>query len=331
MTGTKTVAYLVLVVAIAACGNASTVFQGPKEAPDVALDPPTAEAGWQWKTGTFDVSNGQEVQQCFFFRVPSTEKTFVHRIDVAQTAGTHHMNVFRVRTVKNLSGGDGDVVVDGECWTASNWSDWPLVINSQTAGRVEVTLPEGVAHGFEPGELLMLQTHYVNANTQKTPNRASVFVNFYTMSPSPPPVELGAAFATNQQIRICPGTTPTYSATCRFAHDGPVRIFAANGHFHSRGAEFTMSVYDAASDKPEMTPFYDSSTWSEPIYEMNLNIGVPASGGISYSCSYSASPSACGNPTDECCFTFGGKVETQEHCNAFVYYYPRGTTDVNCF
>ncbi len=32
----------------------------------------------------------------------------------------------------------------------------------------------------------------------------------------------------------------------------------------------------------------------------------------------------------DCCYTFGSQVDKNEHCNAFVYYYPEAD-DVNCF
>ncbi|MDB4942126.1 MAG: hypothetical protein JWP97_1660, partial [Labilithrix sp.] len=32
----------------------------------------------------------------------------------------------------------------------------------------------------------------------------------------------------------------------------------------------------------------------------------------------------------DCCYTFGPIVEKNEHCNAFVYYYPK-QDDVTCF
>ena len=38
----------------------------------------------------------------------------------------------------------------------------------------------------------------------------------------------------------------------------------------------------------------------------------------------------CADPADSCCATFGPHVETQEHCNAFVYYYPK-LDDATCF
>ena len=61
-------------------------------------------------------------------------------------------------------------------------------------------------------------------------------------------------------------------------------------------------------------------------------------GGVSWSCTYQWAPSpACadgcsciGNGMD-CCYKFGGVVETSEHCNAFVYYYPKlDKTDISC-
>ena len=263
--------------------------------------------------------------------MPYDKPVFVNHITIAQTTGTHHMNVFRVKTVKLLDPAMGPVV-DGECWKPTNWSDWPLVINSQNEGKNEVLLPEGVAHRFEPGERLMLQTHYVNASTQKTPGVGKVFINFERIAESAMTAELGTAFATNQNIRICPGDVGrTFETTCRFAANGPVTIFGANGHFHSRGRRFTMSVFDANPEAGAPAPFYDNTQWDEPLFEKNIGVTVPDQGGIRYTCEFSVGPNDCGNPDDQCCFTFGGKVEFQEHCNAFVYYYPRNNTDVNCF
>ncbi len=304
---------------------------GPSPVTSVSLDPPaTAEQGWQLSVPAFSVDAGAEVQQCFFFTVNYDVPVYVNHIEIAQTTGTHHMNIFRVRTIKNLDGQDGAVVHDGECWKPTNWSDWPLVINSQNEGKVDLQLPEGVAHKFMPGEKLMLQTHYVNATTQKTPGEGHVLVNFNRLPAESVTAQLGTAFATNQNIRICPGENRTFETTCTFARSD-VTIFAANGHFHSRGRKFDMSVLDPAVPD-EAPPFYESTNWSEPLFARDLAVPVPAGGGIRYSCEFTVGPSECGNPADGCCFTFGGMVEFQEHCNAFVYYYPANTTsDVNCF
>ena len=132
-------------VLLAACGPSSPPGGGPgpgddggpgdpdgrNPVTDVTLDPPaTAELGWQVAIPAFSVDAGSEVQQCFFFTVPYDTPVFVNHIEIAQTTGTHHMNIFRVKTVKNLDPSKGSVI-DGECWKPTNWSDWPLVINSQ--------------------------------------------------------------------------------------------------------------------------------------------------------------------------------------------------------
>jgi hypothetical protein len=304
---------------------------GRNSVTEVTLDPPaSAELGWQYEIPAFTVDPGSEVQQCFFFTVPSDVPAFVNHIEIAQTTGTHHMNIFRVRTVKLLDGTNGDVVRDGECWKPTNWSDWPLVINSQNEGHVDFHLPIGVAHKFQAGEKLMLQTHYVNATTQKTPSAGRVLVNFNRIPENQVTAELGTAFATNQNIRVCPGDVGhRFETTCTFArHD--VTIFGANGHFHSRGRLFTMSVFNPTG--AETAPFYENRDWAEPLFEKNIGAAVPSGGGIRYSCEFTVGTTECGDVNDECCFTFGGKVEFQEHCNAFVYYYPaNGTSDVNCF
>jgi hypothetical protein len=34
----------------------------------------------------------------------------------------------------------------------------------------------------------------------------------------------------------------------------------------------------------------------------------------------------------DCCYTFGPIVETSEHCNLFLYYYPKvDRSDITCF
>jgi hypothetical protein len=321
-------------ILLVGCGSApsATPASDPPSGSVVLSPPATPAQGFQLGTPSFRLDPGQELQQCFFFEVPYDEPVFVKHIEIAQNAGTHHMNIFRVRTVHDLDGTNGDAVIDGECWKPTNWADWPLVVNSQNEGHVEMSLPDGVAHRFEPREKLMLQTHYVNATTQTTPGAGQVLVNFDRAEAGSVRAELGTAFATNQSLRICPGeTSKTFETTCRFAKESPVTIFGANGHFHSRGRRFTMAVFDPTEQAPA-APFYESTAWDEPLFARNIGAAVPAQGGIRYTCEFSVGPNDCGDPNNDCCFTFGGKVEFQEHCNAFVYYYPRREdTDVNCF
>ena len=106
-----------------------------------------------------------------------------------------------------------------------------------------------VANELDPSETLMLQTHYVNAQTQGTPDGVGqVGINLWTIDPGQVTAQLGTVFATNQNIRVCQhNPTPTYSASCQFNSPQPVTVVGANGHFHSRGKEFDIFAWDGTS------------------------------------------------------------------------------------
>jgi hypothetical protein len=91
-----------------------------------------------------------------------------------------------------------------------------------------------------------------------------------------------------------------------------------------------MNVTDSMGDDMLAQPFYTSTVWDEPPMARDLAVKVPDGGNISWTCDFTADAGTCGNKNDSCCFTFGGQVETQEHCNAFVYYYPK-VQDFSCF
>lgn len=318
------------------------------------LEDLTAEQGLSVRVPEFEVPSGAETQDCYFFQMPDLnngQPYWVNRFHTAINPGSHHLNVFRVNTVKGLDPAkgtpikignlDGTVVVgkeaSSECWKSPNWSDWPLVANSQNSNPenpyTDWTLPTNVATKFTPGEWLMLQTHYVNATTQSAPFRGKVGVNFHLYK-GDNPIELGTLFATQQSLRICRSNpTPTYTGTCKFP-PGTVTITAANGHFHSRGKSFEVYTWDGVTDTQpaESAKFYVSDRWDEPPMATGMNIPSPEGGGIWWNCNYQwvEPPVGCDavNERDpqkagDCCYTFGGIVETSEHCNVFLYYYPK--------
>jgi hypothetical protein len=326
------------------------------------LDDLSAADGFQIRIPTFDVPAGHEEQSCYFMRVPDLAggaDFWVHRVLMATSQGSHHLNVFRVRTIVGLDPTAGtpiklgpydatviyghDDYQNSPCWESANWADWPLVANTESplgAGPyTDWTLPDQVALRFTPGEMLMIQPHYVNTAVQPTPIDAEVGINFYR-SQLDQPIELGTLFATQQSIRICESNpTPIFSGTCRMP--SAVTVTAANGHFHSRGREFSMYVWDGTSiDQPADTDrFYDSLYWNSPPMATGLDRPIAAGGGIWWDCAYQWKPPASGcdavNAKDpeqagDCCYVFGGNTDVGEHCNAFVYYYPKLTTDVFC-
>ncbi len=332
---------------------------------------PAKGAGFQFKTDSFEVPANTEEQDCYFFKVgdlaasgglPKDQPVNLHRVQMVQKEGSHHMNLFRVRSIVGLDPAKGVVQRgqngSGECFKSPNWADWPLIANTQQKGDVDWTFPDGVANVLRPDEWIMLQTHYVNASSQKSPDgRGSVTVNFYTMPKEEVKHELGTLFATKQSIRICSkNPRPTFEGGCQIKSQEPVTIIGANGHFHGRGKEFGIFTWDGTSTStpPESQRIYQSKAWDDPpmLRSPELSAKVPANGGVYYTCSYQWQPPdpavGCqglndydqkphpgakdGTPAEnlDCCYTFGPIVEKNEHCNVFVYYYPK-QDNVACF
>ena len=337
-------------VATAACGDNVSGYVPWR------LDPLSDYEGMWVRTPEFDVGAGEEIQDCYFFRVPPQSRgtLMVDRLHLALNPGSHHMNVFRVKTIRmldpaagspiDLGGVRGTVVRGGECWEPPNWQNWPLVTNSQQSQEDDPVLvwnlPTGVATRFDPGEMLMMQVHYVNAVTQDTPYRGRAGINFYR-SHDDDPMELGTLFATQQNVRVCRSDPRlTFDGTCSI----PARthtVAAVNGHFHSRGLRFSVYAWDGITTElpPTSARFYQSQRWSEPDMRTGLAVPLAPGGGIWWTCEYqwSEPPGGCAaidalDPlhANDCCYTFGPTVETSEHCNVFLYYYPK-SDDIDCF
>jgi hypothetical protein len=342
------------VVAIAGLGILGTLIGCPQQheqptSPIGGLEPLSADKGFSYYIPPFEVPPGVEVQDCYFFEVPDLnngEDVWIDRFQIGQRTGTHHMNVFRVNTIVNLQGQAGDVVRGGECRLSKNWVDWPLVVNSQEATVekpvVDWQLPNGVAQRFRPGELLMAQTHYVNADLQETPDGGEVLINFHRAD-EPEPIEMGTLFATQQAIRICEHgpQVQSYSGACSFPNSEEIHVAAANGHFHGRGVGFSMYAWDGQSlDHPgDDAMFYSSTQWDEPDMAIDLDAVIPAGGGIWWTCDYTWREPSVGcdvvngrDPTGagDCCYTFGNSAEEAEHCNVFAYYWPKVESNVFC-
>jgi hypothetical protein len=358
---------ILVLLALGGCGSDDSGGGSDDGFTGWTLEDLTADQGFSIRIPQRELEPGTEDQNCYFLRVPDLnhgQDFFVSRVHTAQNPGSHHMNVFRVKTVLGLRPEDGEpiqlgpyaatVVRGGEdyahnpCWKSANWADWPLIANSQASTAedpyTDWRLPEGVGIRLTPGEMLMVQTHYVNTSVQPTPHGSKVGINFHRFPGSGNPVEMGSLFATQQSIRICRSNPHvTFSGACRFPR-GQVTIAAANGHFHSRGKSFSVFSWDGKSDtQPPMSDeFYVSDRWDEPPMKTDIDVKPPVGGGVWWNCEYqwqAPPPEGSCDQVDakdpqhqgDCCYTFGGNTDVGEHCNLFLYYYPKvDSTDVFC-
>lgn len=290
---------------------------GPQDPTQIDLEPPAQ--GVQIGTPVFDVASGTEVQHCYYFKLPSNRDLDVTMIQIRYLAGSHHMNLFQ----SNQDVADHDE----DCWMKVNFSSaanpdgWDLIAGSQSTS-LDWKLPPGVAFHLPAHRQLMLQTHYVNAATQMTPNaKGRVKVNLVAEpDASKVTAHMGTMFANNVNINIPPHSERSFSTTCGMSSG--VHIAALTGHFHSRGRTFSANI--AADGKNPGDEIYRSRAWAEPPFTvLEQPKEIPAGGGLYYTCDFQ-------NDTDQT-FTFGPHVETQEHCNLFAYYYPSFDHDRYCF
>jgi hypothetical protein len=280
---------------------------------DISL--PKPDHGVQMMVGPIEVPQGTEVQQNWYVKAPNDKPLDVHKFEILMTPGSHHFNIFR-STTEDIPDGKVENSFD-----ALHWEAWDLIVDSQVQHFVW-ELPPGVAFRLEPHQQMNLQIHYVNATTQKTPGAGKAILNLTEAEPGTVKEYVGGLFAQNRKITLPPHAESTFDKTCTFPQDVKLAMFT--GHFHSHGKAFV--AYKANLDGSRGAEIYRSENWDEPPMKVFTDpIAFQKGEGIQYVTSYV-------NNTDRI-IGFGPHVETDEHANAFAYYYPAlpGSKSIYCF
>jgi len=319
MKHTKSLVFgALLLLSVGGCGMP---IQNPGDGGIVnapTLEPPPPGRGMQIKL-SFTVPTGSEQQRCWRFRLPTTQDMEVVRYEVQYNVGSHHMNLFRVlpsveaaRTTPLPA--ETGLTGEGEsCFNAIDFDTYDLVVGSQNE-RLDWQLPAGIAYRLHAGSAMLIQSHFVNGATQNTPgNRAEVRVNLWTAeNPSSITQHMNTVFANNRAINLPPRSPSTFTTFCRMPANAS--FIAMTGHFHSRGRRFKVSP-SADGTTASGAECYNSGSWGEPPFNvLPTPVNTVANGGLLYTCEFF-------NSTD-LPITFGPRVEFEEHCNLFAYYYP---------
>ncbi len=293
--------------------QASTTSDAAAAASSRELVLATPAHGVQIGTPEFSVPPGKERQWCYYFKLPSDVDLDVVRFQIRFLAGSHHMNLFQ--TDKEVPDHDEDCFAKMPFTSVENPSGVDLVVGSQSES-LDWKLPPGVAFKLKAHRQLILQTHYVNAATQQTPSGfGKVLINLDHGARSRAKVKItahmGTMFANNVNIHIPPLSSRSFSTTCGLSK--PVKLAALTGHFHSRGKVFSVNLAPNGADPTE--EIYRSRAWDEPPFRiLSEPRDIPAGGGLYYTCDFE-------NKTD-LDVKFGPRVDTDEHCNLFAYFYP---------
>jgi hypothetical protein len=256
------------------------------------------------------VDPGGEIQDCVYMPMPADRGDIaVNSAESHYTPGSHHFLVFRTG-LTDMPDGGGRVHEWGGTELISSVRGTYYEAQSPDAHR---ELPEGVAHIFKPGEILLLTAHYLNT----TEAGLDVHVKFQ-LHPMPPEKvvhEAGSIFFYNYFITLPPRSDVTVTRTCPVSQDMNMALLWS--HMHSRGVGFDATTNDV-DVSTRVGSLYSTTDWSEPAaraFPADPPVTVHAGSSITYSCHFH-------NGTANT-IVQGPSAATNEMCILHGMYWPR--------
>jgi hypothetical protein len=259
-------------------------------------------------TGHIDA--GQELQNCLAVQLPTDQGTIaINSAESHYTPGSHHFLVYRTgQTTLNEADASAHL-----CTVTEQTIHLDGTYYEAQAPDSHRDLPPGIAHVFQPGEVLLFTSHYLN--TTEDDLDAKVTFILHTMDPAKVEQEAGSIFFYNPAISIAGSSIATVTRSCPIAAD--IHLALLWSHMHSRGVSFMASTDDqTAADR--VGALYETTQWSEPSprqFPYDPPVTVHAGSAITYSCTYE-------NTTDHT-IVQGQSAQTNEMCILHGMYWPR--------
>jgi hypothetical protein len=290
---------------------------------DTLLEPPAAGQGLQLKMVS-TILPGQEIERCKFFQVPA-EGLNVNSAVVRYVSGSHHVLLYRtsMKSIPTVMRSGKPLMVDEngvfDCaeGAAADWDVTGVVAGAQSAkAKNAATFPPGVAAKIDPGTVLIINTHYLNASGN--PLIAEARLNLYTLPEKDVVQEGGFLFFYNPFIRVPARSSASSRMRCTLSDD--ITLISAQSHMHRRGVGYTANVVEPSDGR--LTQIYESHDWEDvPISEWSPGMPLRKGQAIDYTCHYQNSEdrqvAQGGTTKDEMCMFLGN-------------YYPRNAEVENC-
>jgi hypothetical protein len=256
------------------------------------------------------IGAGVETQRCLSVQMPTDRGVIaVPKAESHYTPGSHHFLVYRTGEDELPPGGDEI----HECGAAELVDFRGTYYEAQVPDE-ERSLPDGVAHLFQPGEVLLLTSHYVN--TKEVDVDADMKFTLHTVDPDAIEHEAGSIFFYNYDIVLPPNSERTVSRTCPIPEEMNLALLWS--HMHERGVGFRASTDDALVVNRLGGDLYDSDTWNEPparAFDSALPVMLHAGATITYECDFK-------NQTANT-IVQGPSAVTNEMCILHGMYWPR--------
>jgi hypothetical protein len=266
------------------------------------LAPPPAGQGTQLRMAA-TIAPGDEVEYCQY--VALTEHVDVARFEHRYSTGSHHLVLYATTLTAEDVANDTAMY---ECATRPDQKTAGVIYAAQVDGG-DLSFPAGVGMPFEPGQVVMLQSHYLNASGAALD--ADVRLNLWG-STVPVEHEAGNIFFYNYMIAVPAHGSARAEMRCTVPED--ITLFSGMSHMHRRGVGYRAAL--TGGDLAEPLELYATDDWEhvEPrVYEPALAIG--AGQAIEFACDFE-------NEGEETIIE-GPSAEANEMCMFVGAYWPR--------
>jgi hypothetical protein len=252
------------------------------------------------------IAPSSESFRCQYYQMPD-DHTWANKISHTYTPGSHHMILYRT----DLTAIPADKTDNYDCY--ANGADFMTHVRGYAYGsqepKDEFDLPDHVAFAYAPGEVLMMQTHYLNATPK--PIDSSVNVTLTFTDPSNVQQNAGALLFYDPYIYVPAGGTAQAAMRCPINYD--INVLRVIPHTHARGVGFA-AFLDPGQGPPATEPFYTSTDWEHPA-PFNGPMTFTTGTKVRFDCEYD-------NRSGTQDYIQGQSALTNEMCVFAAVYYP---------
>jgi hypothetical protein len=276
----------------------------PDAGPPVLLEPPPDGTGLQLDMQA-TLTPGEEIEYCKYVVVPEDGALDVARFEHAYTAGSHHLLLYQ-------TGLDAeDAPADIFPCAGTSFTDLGIsgIAYAAQVATGELAYPEGVALKIGAGDVLLLQTHYLNASEQELD--VDVRLNLW-LSDVPVTDEAGTLFFYDWAIVVPAGEPATARMRCQIP--GDVELLFGMSHMHRRGVDYRATL--EGGELAEPIELFATTEWEgiEPARYQPAQ-DVTAGQVIDFQCGYEGE--------DERTIIEGPSADANEMCMFIASYWPR--------
>jgi hypothetical protein len=266
---------------------------------------------------------GTEVERCQLVVAPP-EGLRVHHEEVRFTRGSHHVLLYRTpyqqipTADRNGVALDATQVHDCSDGPIARWEVNGVIAGSQSSDGDSIVgkLPDGVALTVEPGTVLLMNTHYLNAGQE--PLATDARINLHSLPEGAEAVEAGVLFYYNPFIHVPARERASARMRCHVPHD--ISVLALQSHMHRRGVDFAAHLTDETG--AALQEIYTNTEWEGvPVQGFAPALHVKAGQGLDYRCTYQ-------NSEDR--VVAQGLTTRDEMCMLIGPYYPRNAALEAC-